>query len=57
LFLGLDDAGKTTLLNLLKSNKLIQTHPSQHGTCEELILGNMKFTTYDLGGHKQSKKN
>ena len=56
MFLGLDDAGKTTLLNLVKSNTLIQPIPSQHGTCEELILGNMKFTTYDLGGHKQVRR-
>lgn len=53
LFIGLDDAGKTTLLNLLKTNRLIQPIPSQHSTTQELVLGNMKFTTFDVGGHLQ----
>jgi GTP-binding protein SAR1 len=56
LFLGLDYAGKTTLLYLLKENKIIQAPPTGHGSCEELVLNNMKFTTYDVGGHKQVRK-
>ena len=56
LFLGLDDGGKTTLLNLLKYNKLIVPKPSLHAHSEELVVNKIKFTTYDLGGHKQGKK-
>lgn len=41
LFLGLDDSGKTTLLHLLKTNKLIQPDPSMHPTVEEMSLGNL----------------
>jgi GTP-binding protein SAR1 len=56
LFLGLDYAGKTTLLYLLKENKIIQAPPTGQGSCEELVLNKITFTTYDVGGHSQVRK-
>nr|QXF29078.1 SarB [Planomonas micra] len=51
--IGLDNAGKTTLLYKLKSGSVKTFVPTQRANMERVHVGNLKIHAWDLGGHDQ----
>ena len=51
--LGLDNAGKTTLLYKLKNGTINTFSPTERPQVDEIDLGNIRFKAWDLGGHDQ----
>eukprot|EP01100_Stratorugosa_tubuloviscum_P000991 TRINITY_DN121_c1_g2_i1.p1 TRINITY_DN121_c1_g2~~TRINITY_DN121_c1_g2_i1.p1 ORF type:complete len:192 (-),score=97.92 TRINITY_DN121_c1_g2_i1:280-855(-) len=56
LLLGLDNAGKTTLLHRLADGRLSQHPPTNKPTMQELQMGGLKLQTFDLAGHDIARK-
>lgn len=55
LFLGIDNAGKTTLLNKLKNETTSVFAPTHHSNKVDVEIGKMKVAIIDLGGHEVAR--
>mmetsp|Transcript_15614 Transcript_15614/g.37873 ORF Transcript_15614/g.37873 Transcript_15614/m.37873 type:complete len:182 (-) Transcript_15614:33-578(-) len=51
--LGLDNAGKSTLVHKLCKNEVRAFVPTTKAQAQTFTLGGVEFTAWDLGGHEQ----
>jgi len=56
LFLGLDNAGKTTLLNFLKTGRRQVLNPTTHATTNDVTIDRLVLRIHDVGGHAQARR-
>ncbi len=56
IMLGLDNAGKTTLLYKLKLNEIVTTIPTVGFNVECVSYRNINFTIWDVGGQHRIRK-
>ena len=52
LFVGLDNAGKTTLMRVMAQNRVAVHEPTQRPTHETFVIGNLTCEAIDMGGHE-----
>ncbi|KAG0439897.1 Small COPII coat GTPase SAR1 [Dictyocoela muelleri] len=55
LFLGIDNAGKTTLVQKLKNDSTGTFNPTRHPVRNQVSIGNLKANVVDLGGHSTAR--
>jgi GTP-binding protein SAR1 len=55
-FLGLENAGKSSLMVRLKYDKFIQMDPTVSVHSEEIEIGRVRFKAFDLGGHDTARR-
>lgn len=52
LVLGLDNAGKTTLLQVLQNGAIRTVPPTDRPQTNEIYIAGVNFTAWDMGGHE-----
>ncbi len=55
IILGMQNAGKTTILYRLSLGQLVKTTPTIGSNVEELSYNNVKFQAWDLGGQESTR--
>ena len=50
IFIGLDNSGKTTIINALRGEVELETAPTIGYSVEKLQMGNFDFTILDMSG-------
>ncbi|XP_005859369.2 PREDICTED: ADP-ribosylation factor-like protein 5A isoform X1 [Myotis brandtii] len=52
IIVGLDNAGKTTILYQFSMNEVVHTSPTIGSNVEEIVINNTRFLMWDIGGQE-----
>ncbi|KAL6035913.1 hypothetical protein STEG23_025106 [Scotinomys teguina] len=52
IIVGLDNAGKTTILYQFSMNEVVHTSPTIGSNVEEIVVNNTRFLMWDIGGQE-----
>ena len=56
LVIGLDNAGKSSLLTMLVQGKVVQHEPTHQPVSDEFKVGSLKLRAVDMGGHAIARR-
>ncbi len=54
--LGLDNAGKTTMMGVLRTGHMSAYYPTRDPTTDSVTMGGVTFSLHDVGGHKEVRR-
>nr|XP_045000351.1 ADP-ribosylation factor-like protein 5A [Jaculus jaculus] len=52
IMVGLDNAGKTTILYHFSMNEVVHTYPTIRSNVAEIVINNTRFLMWDIGGQE-----
>jgi GTP-binding protein SAR1 len=56
IFYGLDNAGKSTIMQLLTNDRLAAQQPTLHPSSLEVVIDKVRFRAIDLAGHETGRR-
>merc|ERR1719379_1038212 len=56
IFFGLDNAGKSTIMQILANDRMVVQQPTLHPSALEIVIGKIRFKAFDLAGHETGRR-
>lgn len=56
IFFGLDNAGKSTIMQVLANDRLVVQQPTLHPSALEVVINKIRFKAFDLAGHETGRR-
>lgn len=56
IFFGLDNAGKSTIMQVLTNDRIVAQQPTLHPSALQIVLNRIRFKAFDLAGHETGRR-